>query len=166
MENYKIVFTLKDIVLEISSSNKNWVEEKIDKYVKYFEIVNINSPNTSPNKFDSINKLDNKDLSITGITVNEFYNKYLKSKNVSRPDLATFFIFYLKNYENKNTVSMSDVKSMFQKIGYPSYNTINYSDILNKAKNKALLNQVNNEWSLTITGEDFINSEISINETN
>jgi hypothetical protein len=30
------------------------------------------------------------------------------------------------------------------------------ADILNQSKRKALLNSVNSQWSLTITGEDFV----------
>jgi len=161
MEHYKIEIG-KDSI-EISSHDKKWVEEKIDEFKhvidhfkKYHEISLTqpikDEPTTSPKKSITSN-----------MPINEFYRKYIHSKIKSRPDIATFFIYYLTKVENKNNVSMGEVKDVFKEVQYPNWNKLNITDILNNAKKKALLNSVNGQWSLTISGEDFILNSISEN---
>lgn len=94
--------------------------------------------------------------------INEFYRKYIHDGKVSsRPDIATFFIYYLEKIKENEEVTSTDVKDCFNKVQYPGWNKINIGDVLNKAKKKAFLNSVGNQWSLTITGEDFVLNNLS-----
>jgi hypothetical protein len=78
------------------------------------------------------------------------------SNVTSRPDMAVFFVYYLSKIEKRDSIKSSDVLECFANIAYPNYNKINIADILGKAKRKALLNNVKQQWSLTLTGEDFV----------
>ncbi len=71
-----------------------------------------------------------------------------------KTELGDYHLF--KNILKKDSIRTSDIVQCFADVSYPSYNKLNITDILSKAKKKALLNNVNNLWSLTITGEDFI----------
>lgn len=96
------------------------------------------------------------------LNVNEFYKTYIKPKKITaRPDIAVFFVYYLEKILKKETVPTADVTQCFADVSYPGYNNLNMTDILNQAKRKALLNNVNKLWSLTITGEDFVLNTLS-----
>jgi len=59
-------------------------------------------------------------------------------------------------FEKKKEISTNHVKEIFIKVGIPKANTLNYADILGRAKKRALVNYIGGFWVLTITGEDFV----------
>lgn len=96
------------------------------------------------------------------IPINEFYRNYIHSKDIkSRPDIVTFFIYFLSKIEERGDIQSSDVKELFRQVGYPGWNKINITEALRQAKKKAFLNSVGNNWFLTITGEDFVLNTMS-----
>ena len=83
----------------------------------------------------------------------------------SQPDITTFFIYYLERIQGNKEFGPNDIKALFKNVGYPNANKINISEALSKAKKKAFLNNFDNQWTLTITGEDFVlNAMSEINE--
>lgn len=162
MEHYKLVITNGDISVEISSHEKEWVEKKEKEYIDIFKKTSGQkqiSRQTSETTSKERTSLEKKYYTKT--PVNEFYRKFIHGQKLSRPDIATFFVYYLTKVQNEESVKASDVKQLFKKIQYPSWNTLNLPDILNKAKRKAFLNSVGNYWTLTITGEDFVLNTLS-----
>lgn len=162
MEHYKIVVSIGTI--EISSHDKNWVEEKEKKYSDAIRHL-LSRTDTTAKKEDAKVKESSgqvKPHKVGKIPVNEFYRTYIHSKDIkSRPDIVTFFIYFLSKIEERTDIQSSDVKDLFKQVGYPGWNKINITDALRQAKKKAFLNSVGNNWLLTITGEDFVLNTIS-----
>ncbi|TGL55269.1 hypothetical protein EHQ61_00735 [Leptospira wolffii] len=161
MEHYKIQIAKGRIQLEISSHDRDWVE---NKFKELSEILNNETTDEDPEGFREPKPKKGK-ASLMKIPINEFYRKYIHEKKISsRPDIATIFVFYLSKYEDKKEIPANDIKELFKDVQYPGWNGINISDVLNKAKRKAFLNSVNNNWTLTITGEDYVMNLLSENE--
>lgn len=162
MEHYKILVSVGTI--EISSHDKNWVEEKEKKYSDAINHL-LSKTDISAKKEETKAKESSaqvKSHKVGKIPVNEFYRNYIHSKDIkSRPDIVTFFIYFLSKIEERNDVQSSDVKDLFRQVGYPGWNKINITDALRQAKKKAFLNSVGNNWFLTITGEDFVLNTMS-----
>lgn len=168
MEHFKLAFSFEGKKIVISSHDQSWVEKKEKEYKE--EITKILSSIISePEKVDFTN-LNRQEKNIQdinpSISVNEFYRTFLhETKITSRPEIATFFVYYLVRIKKQEEISPNDIKICFKDSGYPGWNKINISDVLSKAKKKAFLNFHNNQWSLTITGEDYVlNSMSAINE--
>lgn len=152
MENYKIVISTGDYSIEISSHDKEWVESKLIEYSK----MNKKNP-TLKNEKD-------ENLPLESRSVNEFYKKNVSGKIKSRPEIATFFVYFLTKSLGKKEFSTGEIKEQFREVGYPGWNSINIADTLSQAKRRALINNFNNQWSLSITGEDFILNKLLNNE--
>ncbi|PKL16341.1 MAG: hypothetical protein CVV49_16725 [Spirochaetae bacterium HGW-Spirochaetae-5] len=161
MEHYKIVIGSSSI--EISSHDKNWVEEKIINYKDLIERFQNNNEVVIPSQKMDTSIASPKRQIVSNMPMNEFYRKFIHSKIKSRPDIATFFVYYLTKVEDKKDVGANEVKEMFKEVKYPNWNKLNIPDILGNAKKKALLNSVNGQWSMTISGEDFILNSMSEN---
>ncbi len=148
---YRISFQIGDIKFEIESNDKKWIEKKENDYLnnvfqnKKIESMNIQKETSKPEP--TISK---------GLTINEFYTKYIKNKVKSRPNIAVFFVYYLEKIEKRENIRTQDVTKCFADSKYPGYDKINMADVLAGAKSRALLNNVNNLWSLTTTGDDFV----------
>lgn len=152
-QNYRIFYQVGDSSFEVESTDKDWCDKKEKEYLSK---ISQENPRPSRDTIDRTKKEKKIDLSPT-LTINEFYRSYLKSKDIkSRPEMAVFFIYYLAKISKKDAIKTADVQQCFADISYPNYNKLNFTDILNQAKRKALLNNVNSAWSLTITGEDYV----------
>ena len=158
--NYRIAIQIGENSFEVESTDVQWVEKKEKEY--------LNKLNQGTLKPAILGKPDkgtagfHEKVVPQNLTINEFYNKYLKSGKVkSRPDIAVFFVYYLQKITKKEEIKTQDVTQCFADVGYAGYNKLNMTDILNQGKRKALLNYVNNFWSLTITGEDFVLNTIA-----
>ncbi|TGL35942.1 hypothetical protein [Leptospira perdikensis] len=154
-ETYRITIQIGENKLELESHDPKWIESKQKELATYLESIPVNS---KPNKPKTESHTDLGKSGIT-MTINEYYRKYCNGMKVTT-DLAVFFIYYLNWIEKKKDISTNDIKVLFTKVGIPKANTLNYSDILSKAKKRALLNFIDNAWSLTITGEDFVLNKI------
>jgi hypothetical protein len=151
-QTYRISYHLEKTGFDIESTDKEWLEEKEKEY-----LARVNSIALQPISTSIGSKVEKPAELPQNLTINEFYRKNVIANKVrSRTDTAVFFIYYLKKVRKMETIKIEDVKQCFADISYPNYNKLNYSDILNKAKNRALLNYVNGLWTLTITGEDYI----------
>lgn len=150
---YRISVQMGDSGFEVESTDLQWLESKEKEYLdKLKEKPSRSVP--PPPGYESPVLPQN-------LTINEFYKKYIKSNITARPDIAVFFVYFLQNILKKETIKTSDVAQCFADVSYPNYNKLNFTDILNQGRRKALLNNVNNLWSLTITGEDFIINTIT-----
>lgn len=148
---YRISFRLADASFEIESTDKTWLHSKEKEYLEKL------SPSPQhTRKVAAIPPENRTSPAVSGATINEFFKKYIKSYNLSRADISVFFIYYLQRIRKTDSIKTADVKQCFADVGFPKYNNLNIADILNQAKRKALLNYVNDFWSLTITGEDFV----------
>jgi hypothetical protein len=156
-EKYRILYQIGEVKFEIESTDKSWLEMKEKQYLDKFSNRRekfIGDEKTAP--------METKLRSITdSITLNEFYQKYMKGDIKSRTVMAVFFVYYLQKIVKKEDIKSQDVADCFAQIGYPNYNKINMADVLMKSKRRALLNYVNKLWSLTVTGEDFVLNHIS-----
>ncbi|MBI1769217.1 MAG: hypothetical protein HY015_05235 [Bacteroidetes bacterium] len=156
MAEYKIHLAAGSTTIEIASSDKKWVAAQEKKYATLIEHIIegkaalIRKPPEEGGSGNDVSGISSK------LSINEFYRKYIKGKVISRNDIATFFIFFLTKTGEKKEFAPSEIKELFKSVGYPDWNSINISDVLNQARKKALLNSVNNQWSLSITGEDFV----------
>jgi len=149
---YRISLCLGDSSFEIESTDKAWLEAKEKQY-----LFKMNLPSVSPSRPPGVHRTEKEEVFSPNLSINEFYKKYVKANNVkSRPDMAVFFTYYLGKILKKDVIKTADVADCFAKIAYPGYNKLNMTDNLSKAKRKAFLNYVNNSWSLTTTGEDFV----------
>lgn len=157
-QKYKIVVRFDGIGFEVESTDKEWVENKEKEYLEKFYSKKI--PTKIETKVDyHLGEL--KDIQ-SNVNINEFYNKYIKANKISsRPDIAVFLVFYLQRIQKTSEIKSGDISSCFRDISYPGWNTLNYTDILNQCKRKGFLNYVNKNWSLTITGEDFVMNTFS-----
>lgn len=152
--NYRIAIRINNSSFELESTDKEWLEKKEQEYLNKFGGAKDAS---------TISAKSESQVAIPqNLTINEFYKKFIKPNNVTtRPEIAVFFVYYLQKILSKDSPKTGDIAQCFADVAYPSYNKLNYTDILNNAKKKALVNSVNNSWSLTITGEDFVLNVIS-----
>jgi hypothetical protein len=155
-QNYRISFSIGDVRFDIESTDKKWIVQKEKEYLEKISKQGKKSVIRKETKEETTPAVLPKNL-----TINEFYRAYVKDQIKSRPNIAVFLIYYLEKILNKTPISTNDVKQCFADISYPSYNKINFTDILQQAKKKALLNNVSGAWTLTITGEDFVLNSIS-----
>ena len=156
-QTYRISYHLEKTGFDIESTDKEWLEEKEKEYLAI-----VNSIALQPISSSIGSKVEKPAVLPQNLTINEFYRNIVTANNVrSRPDIAVFFIYYLEKIRKMETIKNADVAQCFADISYPGYNKFNFSDILNKAKNRALLNYINGLWSLTITGEDYVVNAIT-----
>jgi hypothetical protein len=163
MEFYKLSITNGELSVVIESHNKEWVEQKEKTYVEQFKISNerhIARKTQTPDVVPVVS--EPKPRISESMPPNEFYRKIIHEKGIeSRPDIVTFFVYYLVKVRKAESVNSSAIRDLFKESQYPKWNTINVSDALQKAKKKAFLNNYNDQWSLTITGEDFVLNSIA-----
>ena len=157
---YRISYRQGDSSFEVESSDKEWFDAKEKEY-----LVKITLSLGEASASEKSDLRAKKDLLSLDLTIQEFYRNHIKLKGIiARPDIAVLFVYYLAKIAKRDTVKTGDVQQCFADIAYPNYNKINFADILSRGKRKALLNYVNNSWSLTITGEDFVNNIITSSE--
>jgi hypothetical protein len=150
-ENYRISYTVGKSSFDIESTDKAWLESKEQEYLKKI------AETPQPHRVASDDAQTSSVAIPQNLTINEFYKKYIKPNKITgRPDIAVFFIYYLEKISKRDSIKTSDIVQCFADVSYPAYNKLNMTDVLNQAKKKALLNNVNSLWSLTITGEDFV----------
>lgn len=99
--------------------------------------------------------------SVSKISINEFYKNYISGKITSRPEIVTFFVYYLSKSTDKKEFAPAEIKDLFKQVGYPNWNGINISDTLSQSKKRAFLNNYNSLWSLSMTGEDFVLNKLA-----
>jgi hypothetical protein len=155
-QNYRISFSIDNVKFDIESTDKDWV---VKKEKEYLERISKQSKKLPPGK--EVEEKITPAVLPKNLTINEFYRAYVKDQTKSRPNITVFLIYYLEKILNKISISTTDVKQSFADISYPNYNKLNFTDILQQAKRKGLLNYVDSVWSLTITGEDFVLNSIS-----
>jgi len=156
-QKYKIVLNFGDVGFEVESTDKEWVETKEKEYFEKF----YTSKALTKKETKSISSVEPKGIQ-GDVNINEFYNKYIKANKVnSRPDIAVFFVYYLQKIQKTSEIRSGDISNCFKDISYPSWNSLNYTDILNQGKRRGFLNYVNKNWSLTLTGEDFVMNMLS-----
>ncbi len=142
--------------IEIESNEKEWVEKQKVELIKQLKLFETEAVRPESRAKEEVQlESNNGSVSIEKLTIMEFYRKYCTGIKTN-PDKAVFFIYYLGSVENKKRVTTNDVRDLFVKVGIPKANTLNMADVLSKAKKRALLNYIDNGWSLTITGEDFV----------
>lgn len=152
-QKYRISIQLGDVKLELESTDQSWVESKEAEYLKNI----LERARERPILARESAVVERTPPVSGGLTINEFYQKYIKGKMVkSRPDIAVFFVYYLQKIQGKDEIKTEDVTQCFADISYPNYNKINMTDVLRRTKKRALLNYVNNLWTLTLTGEDYV----------
>jgi hypothetical protein len=151
---YRISVRIGDSSFEVESTDLTWLESKEKEYLSKLK-ERPSRPTSQPPQTEPL-------IIPQNLTINEFYKRYIKSNNItSRSDIAVFFVYYLQKILKRDSIKTADIIQCFADVSYPNYSNLNMADILNKAKKKALLNNVNNLWSLTITGEDFILNTIT-----
>ncbi len=157
MENkYRILINNASGTIEIESTDSRWLEKKQKELIKL-----LNDDKIFEKKITHQNKIaevETKKIP-SHITINEYYRKYCKDIKTNT-DLAVYFIYYLTWIEKKKDISTNHVKELFIKVGIPKANSLNYADMLGRAKKRALVNYISGFWSLTITGEDFVLNKI------
>lgn len=162
MENtYRLSVNIGEGAFSVESNDKDWVELKQGELAEYIK------EHLGAIDRDSGRKSVSRGVSVGGssITIQEFYKKYVQPSNkLSRPDLAVLLIYYLEKINGETEIKTGDVTNAFGSIGYPGYNKINFSDVLLNARKKGFLNYVNSNWTLTLTGEDFVVDRISAAE--
>ena len=159
-QKYRISIQMGEAKIELESTDKTWVEEKEGQYLRSIldrarDLPTLGKVSTDKRRMPTISG---------GLTINEFYNTYIKNRVKSRPDIAVFFLYYLSKIQNKDEIKTNDVLQCFADIGYPNYNKMNMTDILKRSKKRALVNYVNNIWSLTLTGEDYVLNAMATGE--
>lgn len=154
---YRVSFRIGEASFDLESTDLAWLENKEKDYV-----AKLLEKATSFVKSADGNGHSSPAFLPQNLTINEFYKKFIKANKITaRPDIAVFFVYYLEKILKKDIIKTADVTQCFADVSYPNYNKLNMTDILNQAKRKALLNYVNNLWTLTITGEDFVINSIT-----
>ena len=139
MENhFRIVIENGGKKIELESSDKEWVEKKQKELVKMLDITSTQPTVGAKKSSASPEHLAEKDAKLGKATINEFYREYCAGIKTNT-DLAVFFIYYMIWVEKKKEISTGDVKERFIKVGIPRANALNYTDILYRAKKRALL---------------------------
>ncbi|MGH7595660.1 MAG: hypothetical protein ACREOI_04875 [bacterium] len=154
---YRVSFRIGDASFDLESTDLTWLETKEKDYVaKLWEKAGHLIKSTQHNDHPKTAFLPQN------LTINEFYKKYIKTNKITaRPDIAVFFVYYLEKILKKEIIKTADVVQCFADVSYPNYSKFDIGDILNEAKRKALLNYVNNNWLLTITGEVYVLNNIT-----
>ncbi len=159
MENvYRIVIENGPKKLEVESTDKAWVEKKIAELAKTINIFEKGLEKI-PQKKEIGKRTPDQKIGLPKMTIDEFYRNYC-TRIRTNTDKAVFFIYFLNLVENKKEISTNDVRDVFIRLRIPKTNSLNYADILARAKKRALLNYIDNLWSLTITGEDYVLNKI------
>jgi len=156
---YRMKISLGRVTVELESHDKQWLEEK-EKTLLGTLLSDPSSVAKLIDKSDNTKSGAGIDTSDSTLTINEFQRKYIAPKNFSRPTIALFLVYFLEKLKQADSISTNDVRDAFKSIAYPKYNTINYTDVLNQLKSKGYLNKIDGNWRLTITGIDYILSEI------
>lgn len=152
--NYRISHRIGESSFELESTDKAWIDAKEKEYLS---LLSEKPAKQVKSLIKEIPGDEKKESLSPNLTINEFYRRVLKSSKVtSRPDMAVFFVYYLSEIAKLGSIKSSDVSQCFADISYPGYNKLNIADILGKAKRKALLNNVNSQWTLTMSGEDYV----------
>jgi hypothetical protein len=157
MENkYRIVISNASKTVEIESSDVTWLEKKQKELMKFLSTEHTTEKSEMVTTKSSVQ--ESKKIP-AHITINEFYRKYCNDIKTNT-DLSVYFLYYLNLIEKKKDINTNNIRELFIKVGIPKANTLNYADILGRAKKRALVNYINSYWSLTITGEDFVLNKI------
>jgi len=155
-QNYRISFKIGESGFEIESTDLKWLETKEKEY---FQKLFIEEAKHSGKSEGEIPEGRGGALP-PQINLNEFYRTYVQ-KIKSRPSIAVFFVYYLQKMKKQDKIKTADVGQCFREISYPNWNKLNMTYILSSGRRRALLNYVNNLWSLTTTGEDYVLNTIS-----
>jgi hypothetical protein len=156
--NYKVIFHIGNSHFELESSDQEWINKKESEYLKRIELAPPESLDTGNSKTKNLSSKNQQTTLITeSISINEFYNLYIRKNNIkTRPQIALFFVYFLDKIQKKTDIKTGDILNCFKEIGYPNYAKLNYTDILHQNRRKGYLNYVNNYWSLTMTGADYV----------
>ena len=159
---YKIRVAFGKISFELESHDKEWLESK--------EKALMGNLLSNPDALLRLSKLEEEgmakgatslvEIGGAALTINEYYQKFIKGKNWTRPKIALFLLYYIEKVRGESEISSSDVRRAFKDISYPKYDTINYTDMLNQQKRKGFLNKIEGKWKLTVTGIDYVMSEL------
>lgn len=156
--SYRISFRLGESSFEIESTDLKWLESKEKDY---FGKLRAEPPK---DKKETVREAAKGQMAAIprhepqpDITIHEFFRKYIRGRQItSRTTIAVFFVYYLQKIQKNDEIKTGDVSECFKHVSYPNWNKLNMTDILRRARRRALLNYVNNLWSLTTTGEDFV----------
>jgi len=156
---YRLKITVGKIAFEIESHDQEWVKEKEAKLMGELfsdpeRVARLASKGDEPESPPPNVAIKSK------LTIHEFYKKYVSGRNWPRTKIALMVIYYLDKYLSQESITSSQVKKAFQEIGYPKYDKLNYTDILNQLKRSGYLNKIGKDWRLTITGQDYVLSQI------
>jgi hypothetical protein len=162
---YKIRISIGRISLELESHDKEWLEAKQESLLG--SLLNnpegfrqlISEPSVSTGSGE--NPQSHRLLPEESMSINEFYTKFLKGKSMGRNEVAVYMIYFLERIRKVADIASSTVKDAFAELQYPKYQEFNFADILNQAKRKGYLNRVDDKWKLTLTGSDFVLSQIA-----
>jgi hypothetical protein len=117
-QNYRISFQVGDAKFEIESTDQEWIEKKEKQYLeKIFESA---KKGREPKGMQILPKEEIRGTAIPqNLTINEFYQKYIKGKKVtSRPNIAVFFVYYLQKILKRDNIKTQDVTQCFADISY------------------------------------------------
>jgi len=99
---YKVNIVRGQMAFTVESQDKGWVEARTKEYLQMLaKWLNEAAPETQSHSRQSTSK----SLPRGSMSPNEFYRAYIHSKITSRPDIATFFVYYLEKIQKK-TVSI------------------------------------------------------------
>jgi hypothetical protein len=154
---YKVSLNLEESSFSVESTDREWTEQKQKELTQF-----VLSHQTTYDESSSEDQHRKTTIPAENITIQEYYKKYIQPiSKTSRPDLAVLLVYFLERVKGQTEIKTGDIASAFANIGYPNYNKINFSDVLYNSRKKGFLNNVNNNWTLTITGEDFAVDRIS-----
>jgi hypothetical protein len=160
---YRISFKIGEQSFEIESTNLKWLERKEKDYFK--RLRGGTTKDAREGKVETAvapKRVLARDMEVPDLSINEFFRKYIRQRQItSRTTIGVFFVYYLQRVLKNQEIKTSDVSECFKHVSYPNYNKLNMTDILRRAKRRALLNYVNNLWTLTTTGEDFVYNTIA-----
>ena len=160
---YRISFKIGDSSFEIESTDLQWLKKKEKEY---FQKLHTEFPKHKEKLqregAEKPGATISRDLPTPDVTINEFFRRYIGQRQIkSRTTIAVFFIYYLQKVLKKGGINTGDVSDCFRHVSYPNWNKLNVTDILRRARSRALVNYFNNLWSLTTTGEDFVLNTIT-----
>lgn len=154
---YRISFKIGDSSFEIESTDLKWLESKEKDYIKKLDTQASKFKSEAQISAPSPKRPSSRDIVTLDMSLNEFFRSYIRERKItSRTTIVVFFVYYLERVLKKDEINMADVRQCFKDASYPNWNKLNVTDILRRARRRALLNHVNNLWSLTTTGEDFV----------
>lgn len=152
---YKLKVSVGRITFELESHDKDWVEQKQKSLIgdlfnnpeTVAKLANLDSEEGTPAALE---------IGSASVTIQEFYNRYVKPANLSRIQTALYLFYYLEKIEKKAEIRTGDVKEAFKQLAYPKYSSFNFADILNQLKRQGLINKIDHHWKLTLTGVDQV----------